>query len=48
MKVYVINLKSAIEKRENMTKILDQYTKDYTFFDAINGKELKNLNIQLI
>ena len=42
MKIYVINLKSATEKRETMKNTLDQYTTDYIFFDAINGKELKN------
>ena len=42
MKIYVIKLKSATEKRETMKNTLDQYTKDYIFFDAINGKELKD------
>lgn len=42
MKIFVINLKSATEKRETMKNTLNQYTNDYIFFDAINGKELKN------
>ena len=42
MKIFVINLKSDIKKRETMTNILNKYTSDYTFFEAINGKELKD------
>jgi len=42
MNIFVINLKSAVKKRENMTNILDKYTQDYTFFEAIDGKELKD------
>ena len=42
MKIFVINLRSATEKRETMKNTLDQYTKDYIFFDAINGKQLKD------
>ena len=41
MKIFVINLKSDFKKRETMTDILNKYTSDYTFFEAINGKELK-------
>ena len=42
MKIFVINLKSDFKKRETMTDILNKYTSDYTFFEAINGKELKD------
>ena len=42
MKIFVINLRSATEKRETMKNTLDKYTKEYIFFDAINGKQLKD------
>jgi len=42
MKIFVINLNSAVKKRETMTNILNKYTSDYTFFEAINGKELED------
>ena len=42
MKIFVINLKSDVKKRETMTNILNKYTSDYIFFEAINGKELKD------
>tara|TARA_B100001057_G_scaffold23353_3_gene21614 strand:- start:3688 stop:6402 length:2715 start_codon:yes stop_codon:yes gene_type:complete len=42
MKIFVINLSSATEKRETMKNTLDQYTKEYIFFEAIDGKNVKD------
>ena len=40
MKIFIINLRSAIEKRKRMKKMLDKVGCDYEFFDAIKGSDV--------
>ena len=40
MKIFIINLKSATEKRERMKEMLDKVGCDYEFFDAIKGSDV--------
>ena len=49
MRIFVINLEKSREKRDKISSILNNYTTNYEFFNAINGKELKtneyNINL---
>lgn len=40
MKIFIINLKSATEKRQRMKDMLDKVGCDYEFFDAIKGSDV--------
>lgn len=40
MKVYVINLKDAVERRVSITKQLEELDIPYELFEAINGRDL--------
>lgn len=47
MKVFVINLKSRPDKWLQMKKQLDQRLINYERFDAVIGKELKNVDLSI-
>ncbi len=40
MKIFVVNLKTSVEKRKNMEEILNNLKLEYEFFDAINGSDV--------
>ncbi|MFY2509958.1 glycosyltransferase family 25 protein [Vibrio pectenicida] len=39
MKVFVISLSSSIDRRERIARMLNDLKVEFTFFDAINGRE---------
>ena len=47
MKVFIINLKSRTDKWQQMQKQLDQRFIKYERFDAVNGKELTNVDLSI-
>lgn len=42
-KIYIINLKKDVKKRERMRDILDDMEMNYTFFDAVYGKDEQHI-----
>ena len=43
MKIFIINLKKCVEKKEYMTNLLNKYNIQYEFFEGIDGSKL-NVN----
>jgi len=38
--IYIINLKTSIDRKKTFTKVMDKYNIKFNVFDAINGKSL--------
>lgn len=44
MRIFVVNLKRSSERREYMQKLLKDFPYPWEFFEAVDGKEIKNLS----
>ncbi|MEL3901409.1 MAG: glycosyltransferase family 25 protein [Treponema phagedenis] len=43
MKVFIVNLKESIDRRQYMIEEMKKTNLQYEFFDAVNGKDIKNI-----
>ena len=43
MKVFIINLKESTDRRQSMIEEMKKTNLQYEFFDAVNGKDIKNI-----
>ena len=43
MKVFIINLKESTDRRQYMIEEMKKTNLQYEFFDAVNGKDIKNI-----
>lgn len=44
MKTFIVNLKRSTERRAYMEKLMKNFPYNYEFFEAVDGREIKNLN----
>ena len=44
MKVFIVNLKESLDRRQYMIEEMKKTNLQYEFFDAVNGKDIKNID----